>query len=151
MVVEGHSPPARVQSLQPGMGVIHAAVLQPGHRVKSSKLDQRRDERRTFTHWGASAGSDYSFFSACPFISSSTHSQRARYDGGGERSRKERCEGGRRRMMWKMEPRGQDVAPKPLQRGPRVSTNPLPLMALLLALWEGRDPTQPEGSRYMLE
>lgn len=24
--------------------------------------------------------------------------------GGGERSRKERCEGGRRRMMWKMDP-----------------------------------------------
>lgn len=48
-------------------------------------------------------------------------------------------------------PRGQDVATKYLQRGPRVSTNPLPLMALFLAPWEGRDPTQPEGSRYMPE
>lgn len=52
VVVEGHSPPTRVQSLQPGTGVIHAAVLQPvlqpRHRVKSSKLDQRRNERPTF-------------------------------------------------------------------------------------------------------
>lgn len=84
VVVEGHSPPARVQSLQPGTGVIHAAVLQPRHRVKSSKLDQRRNEHPTFTHWRASVGSDDSFFSACLFNSSSTHSQRTRYDGGGE-------------------------------------------------------------------